>query len=549
MRSPLSQCHAYLLRHPVPEDDVVVEGRNNKFITGLEYWVMRKLLRNTDGAIAVYAAFVSALVIGSGVLAIDFGKAVVLKAQMQNAADAAAISAALQLNGQAGAQDRATAVARDAVNHGSHISDDGDRFSLALIRFYSDYDPDTDGGTITTNDADSIFVEVVLSSEDVTIVLEPVLALISRATNEVGAFKVDARAVATPAHVVCDNSPLFVCNPNEPGAAGANSDDDLLDPTNKNAGRQLVIKEGAGGNTYAPGNFGLLCPDPDIYGNCGAKAINEALAAEPAGVCYKPVTVETAPGTKLNQVVNGINQRFGLYGNPVPNPKPKPAKDIMGYYKDPDAQDLIDAVKLMGSGQWDFQAYWDTYHPGEDMSAIGANAGDSATWPSRFQVWLYENGEGFYRSGKKTIYPPPADSSELPPGHTWTLIAPAGWNWPEDPDNPGSDYAVIPDSNAPAPTTNMERRVLTIPVLNCESLGVKGSNEYPTLGQFVQVYVSECSCSGGGCTNGTGTPEVCEEGPLSNGDIWAEVIGPLTPQTAFSVGNPNAVMVNVKLVD
>lgn len=506
---------------------------------------MRKLLRNSDGAIAVYAAFISALVIGSGVLAIDFGKAVVLKAQMQNAVDSSALSAALQLNGQTGAQDRAIAVARDALIHGSYISDDSDQFSPAVIRFYSDYDPDTDSGTVTTNDADSIFVEVVLTTEDLTVVLEPVLALVSKATGNVGAFQVDARAVATPAHVICDNAPMFICNPNEPNAAGADPANDLLAPNNPNAGKQLVVKEGTGGNTFAPGNFGLLCPDPDIYGNCGANAINEALAAVPTGVCYNPVTVETAPGTKLNKVVDGINQRFALYGNPEPNPKPTPAKGIMGYLKDPDAQDLIDGVKLLGNGNWDFATYWNTYHPADSASDIGANLGDSSTWPTRYQAWLYENGHSFYRDGKRTLFPEP---DTLPPG-SWVHITPPGTMWPEDPDDPPNDYAVIPDSNAPAPTSNVERRVLTIPVLNCEALGVKGSGDYPTLGQFVQVYISECSCSGGACTNGTGTPEVCEAGPLSNGDVWAEVIGPLTPQTGLAAGAPNAVHVNVKLVD
>ena len=62
------------------------------------------------GGVAIYAAFVSVLVMGAAVLSLDFGKATVLKAQMQNAADAAVMSAAMQLDGQGGAQNRAIAV-------------------------------------------------------------------------------------------------------------------------------------------------------------------------------------------------------------------------------------------------------------------------------------------------------------------------------------------------------------------------------------------------------------------------------------------------------
>jgi Flp pilus assembly protein TadG len=519
-----------------------------------------RFFKNTDGAVAIYAAFVSALIMGAGVLALDFGKAALLKSQMQNAADSAALSAAMQLDGQVGAVERATAVAEDALNLGSSISDQGDKFSLAWTpRFYSTYDPDTDSGTLTTSSADALYVEIVMSMEDVTIIMEPILAMISTVSNNIDTFQVNARAVATPSHIICDPSPFFICNPNEPDAPTANSDYDLLESSNKNAGRQIKIKGGAGaGASFAPGEFGLLCPDPDTYGNCGAKAINDALGNEPSGVCKEVVEVETAPGTKLNQVVNGINERFGLYGNPQPNPKAKPAKDIIGHAKDPDVVAALNAgtdVPYLGNGNWAFDTYWTTYHASDAISLFDPNIDLSptakGTWPSRYQVWLFENGKSFYRKGKKTISPVPDSAAALPGGSGgWYLVnPPASDYFPEFP--AGTEYATIADSNDPVPTRSWERRVLAVPVLNCVALGVKGSDTYPTFGQFVQMYVTECACGGGGCTNGKndGSLEVCEAGPTSNGDIWAEVIGPLRQQAGLAAGAPQAVVENVRLVD
>ena len=508
---------------------------------------MRRFLNDRDGAIAVYAAFVSALIIGSGVLALDFGKAVILKAQMQNAADSSAMSGALQLNGQVGALDRATAVARDALIHGSSISDDGDIFAVIQPPiFYSTYDADTNSGTVTTSDADAIFIEVNVEIEEVTIVLEPILAMISAATGQVGTFKVDGRAVATPAHIVCDHSPFFICNPNEPDASTANPANDLMHPDNINAGRQLVIKEGTGGSFFAPGDFGLLCPDPDVFGNCGARAINEAIAAVPSGICEKEVEVETAPGTRLNQVVRGLNQRFGLYGPPVPSDPPPPAKDMIGYGKDSDHQGLIDATQLLGNGNWDFAQYWADHHPGDDASTeLGAGGGDD---PSRYQVWLYENGQTFWRNGKRTINSA-VPVGDLPPG-SWFAVTPPGTDWPTDPVDPTLEYGVLADSFTPTPIMTAERRTFLVPLLNCEAFGVRGSGEYPTLGQFVEVFVSECACAGGICQNGSGGPtEICETGPVANGDIWAEVVGPVTISASGQSINPKAIYANIRLVD
>jgi len=61
--------------------------------------IITKFSRDQRGAAAIYTAFAGTLALASGVLGLDIGRVVVLRSQMQNAADAAALSAAAQLDG------------------------------------------------------------------------------------------------------------------------------------------------------------------------------------------------------------------------------------------------------------------------------------------------------------------------------------------------------------------------------------------------------------------------------------------------------------------
>ena len=66
----------------------------------------------------------------------------------------------------------------------------------------------------------------------------------------------------------------LVCDPVEGGGPS------LLDPNN--AGRMMIIKEGPKSAPLAPGQFNLLCT---LAGDCGAKAISDALRSPDADQC------------------------------------------------------------------------------------------------------------------------------------------------------------------------------------------------------------------------------------------------------------------------
>jgi hypothetical protein len=418
------------------------------------------------------------LALSGGVLALDIGRVVVLRSQMQNAADAAALSAAAQLDGQEDAITRATAAASDATSNTTSLANDGGDFVVQSIVFYDGTDL---ASSTTTDEAAAVAAAVTLTPRTISIFLAPILEAISTGSvaNE---FTLDGTARAGISTIICAAPPFMACNPAEDGDAG----DDLLDADN--AGRQLLTKTGPGGGSLAPGNFGLLCPSS---GNCGAANVSDALANDP-GQCYTS-DVTTSPGVQTQQYRNGINARMDE-GNK--NPK-NPAPNIQDYDSDSD----MSGSTIVGNGDWDPDSYWPDKHNGASLPVDLADA-------SRYQVYLYELGETFYRDGKKTVYP--TDGITQPSGYTTVT--------------PGA--ADLPSGGTPSstPSDDVKRRVLKIAVLNCTELGVQGSGTYPTFGRYVEVFLTAAVDS-------------------NQGDTYTEIIGPLLQE--FS----DDIHINVQLIE
>ena len=439
------------------------------FVTGFS--------RDRRGAVAIYAAFAGTLALSGGVLALDIGRVVVLRSQMQNAADAAALSGAAQLDGQSDAITRATAAASGALSNSSNLSDTAGAFTVQSITFYDGTDPTP---VVTAVGGDAVYVEITLAPRTISIFLAPILQTISSGAA-VEQFPLEATAQAGISIITCAAPPFMACNPSEGGDAA----DDLLDADN--AGRQLLTKSGPGGGSLAPGNFGLLCP---TSGNCGAANVSDALANDP-GLCYTS-EVTTSPGVQTQQARNGINARMDA-GNK--NPK-NPAQNIMDYGRDSD----MSGSTIVGNGDWDPETYWTTNHAGETEPT------DLVDY-TRYQIYLYELGETFYRDENKTIYP--ITGITLPTGYN--TVTPAA--------------ASIPAAGVPTPTasSDIKRRVLKIAVMNCTELGVQGSGTYPTYGRYVEVFLTE-------------------EMESTQAATYTEIIGPLLQQYSDDVH------VNVQLV-
>ncbi|MGH6720461.1 MAG: pilus assembly protein TadG-related protein, partial [Alphaproteobacteria bacterium] len=233
---------------------------------GVALWSDRR------GAVAVYVAIVGVLIMGSLVLGVDIGRMAVLRAQLQNAADAAALAAASVLDGSPGSRVRATGIATTTASDSSRMTVFGGDLTVSTVEFFSVYVP---GGTQTpaTGDDDANFVRVNMTPENIEILFQPVLQVITEGSGG-DELAVAASAAAGNSPIVCNVTPFMVCD----FTAGLDLFEQLA--AGNFVGQQLLLKP-QGGPGFVPGNYGLLCVD----GDCGASSINEALVAVESGVC------------------------------------------------------------------------------------------------------------------------------------------------------------------------------------------------------------------------------------------------------------------------
>jgi hypothetical protein len=281
-----------------------------------------------SGAVAAYVAILMAVLIGFVGMAVDMGRFYTTHSQASAAADAAAMAAATQLNGQSGAIARARLAAENAVGDALLVNNDHDfaegdaTIQIVQLRFLkslpaSDDDPLTD---FTTKDSDAGYVEA--TTESLTTLNTFLVAVGVASANSV------ATAVAGNQRVQCKIPPLMICNPWEG-----------LDPTTYTTaylnsqlrGVTLLTKTYEGGvDNWAAGNAGLLDPPPtclddpptgetcenwDTSTNTGAKAVTLALARVPTDYCYtdQPLSPRTGQAASMR---SAVNVWFDIYENP-----------------------------------------------------------------------------------------------------------------------------------------------------------------------------------------------------------------------------------------
>jgi hypothetical protein len=440
---------------------------------------MRRIFVDVQGSISVYTAILAVLGIGGAALAVDIGRAALLRTQMQDRADAGAMAAAVYLDFKPGARARADDVARNSIKQFSTQSGNGAELVVASVNFFSDYTANPP--VVATGDDDARFVQVILESRRIDYFFQPVLAFMSGGGTS--SQELNSYAVAASDPFICKVPPLMMCNPAE-----ADPLHDLALPGN--VGRQMVLKPPPSGGAWAPGNFGLLAPD----GITDADVVAASIAAVEPPDCYT-LDVTTAAGVKANKTADAMNARFDV------NSYPDPAPNVIAYPQD----DVIaaDPTLYFGDGVWDDINYWDGKHGNSPVPLVLANA-------SRYQTYLYELDVTFARNGKVTLVPPPVP---LPAGYT--VVDPPAPKIPKAAD-PAKDsnpwFDGIP-SQTPA-SNGYRRRLVQVAVLDCVAENVKGSGTYPSKGSYVEMFVTEPASA---------PPDM---------RIFAEVAGTLTPSTA-----------------
>jgi Flp pilus assembly protein TadG len=449
---------------------------------------LSRFRQDRSGAIAIYAAFVGTLMISAGVLAVDYGRLTVLKTQLQNAADAAALAGAAQLDGRDGARARATAVALNAATQQTGIGLGGSAITIQEpLFFFSEYP-----ATIANGDLDARFVFVSVTPKLAQVFFQPVLNLFAGTTGSATAT-VNARAVATGTPIYCAPVPIRVCDIIDPAFG------DLDDPAQ--AGRQLVLKE-SNAAALQIATFQLLCP-PDTPGCTEAEAAQYGAEADDIVCNPAPGTPLTATGGAIDDT---INSRY------AEGPYAAPAENVINFDDDATLSEPDPQVSgAYGEGDWSPDSYWTAKHG--SASPPHTPPVDLSNY-SRYQLYLYESGAEFARNGVRTLFPAP---STLPAG--FDLVSPAGPQIPTAaaPDDTNEDMDGIPDPCGLGcdPVPDPKRRVMTVALVTC------GDAAPIFNGRYLDLFITRKS---------------------ENSTLYTEIIGPVTPTTNANLV-PNARLV------
>lgn len=421
---------------------------------------MRRFSSNVgqQGYVLVMLVLVLVVLLGIAALALDLGRLYVLRTEMQNAADAAALAAAAELNAEEDAIARAELAGRNLLESDSHFAAADDKALLGEgddigFEFFSAIAPEPK--TTTTNYADAHYVRVTLDpalDEDgeggrygIDLFFLPVLNVLGIPTQRFVDLK--ASALAGRHFYVCNYPPMMICDPLE--AEGGLEEE-------MEVGQQIVLKKQGGGSTWGSGMFGFLYPrDPDTGEYIpGSAVLGPYLADESKMGCTPPV-VKTRTGNIAN-LSNAWNTRFDIYDkNPFNYPTAyqdyPPATNITdyggyynpsntnqcapsGYCDDNPTEPLCwrdsalrcipdDAPPYVGDGDWSREGYWQAKYP-----ALPQPVGLSGM--SRYDMYMHEINNGVFLNYEK---PEPAHQDVASP----------------------------------------ERRVMFVAVLSCDALGVK----------------------------------------------------------------------------
>jgi len=427
---------------------------------------------DTQGLILPYVTMMLIVIIGVSVLALDGARYMSLQTQLQNGADALALAGAAELDRLPDARTRAVRAIENLVANGTLFGQER-RVQVLRVEFYSRLPADDSRpmseGTLATDGTNARFVAVTVRPTTLTTLLP---ASFFGGANAVSA---GAAAVAGFDQVVCQLTPLYVCNPSEvPGMsyeqASAALQEAAADPVSRR--RLLRLRQyGDRNEPYAAGDYGFLQP---AQMGSDTDEIMDAVAVERPDVCFIQNRVNFRLGA-LPAVREAFNVRFDIYEGSMSgrqnDPAYRPSLNVRKGYVGggssaactarpgtdwpigaPPGQ--VTGLPLdrewpfqggrMGNGSWNFATYWQVNHgaDGRVPPVIDGSTASNSNPPSRYDLYRYEIDQGYV-------------GDRSPGGESG---APACYG--------GGILSDVPD-----------RRVLYSAIVNCQSLGLVGSTQ------------------------------------------------------------------------
>jgi Putative Flp pilus-assembly TadE/G-like len=432
--------------------------------------LIKVLKDDTTGIILPYVTMMLVVIIGVALLALDGARYMSLQTQLQNGADALALAGAAELDRLPDAETRAVNAINNLITNSTLFGSGVDQnVQVSQIQFYSQL-PANDAtplifGTLTGDATTARFLSVAVKP----VKLPTILPLLMSGSNP---MTVGATAVAGFDQVVCQVTPLFVCNPHElPGMGYEQATRALEEAVGDPSVRRRLIRLRQYGNSlepYVAGDYGFLLPA--LLGGEMVE-VTDALARVHPGICFALRGVNFRPGY-VATVGEALNVRFDIYERSMISRRNdnnyRPAENVRKGYVGGGAGSCTgnaannwpigsppqQATGLpldrtwpymdgrMGQGNWDFQTYWQVNHgaDGRTTPTINGSLANNATPPSRYSVYRYEIEQGFV-------------GDRSPGGETGVPACFAGGELSNKPD----------------------RRMLHAAVINCLSLGLAGS--------------------------------------------------------------------------
>ena len=266
---------------------------------------------DTSGIILPYVTLMLVVIVGMAVLAIDGARFMSLQTQLQNGADALALAGAAELDRLPDAEDRAVHAIRSLLANSSLFDAGSNKnVQVAGTQFFSQI-PTTDdapmsAGTVAPDPTHARFVSVTVKPVTFTTILP---ATLFGGSNVV---TTGASAVAGFDQVVCQFTPLFVCNPYETDGMTYERAAEALqaaaaDPTIRR--RLIRLHQYRGANEYAAGDYGFL-NSPSL--GRGQGALIDALATTRPTACFLQSSINFRPGF-VASAREGFNVRFDIY--------------------------------------------------------------------------------------------------------------------------------------------------------------------------------------------------------------------------------------------
>jgi Flp pilus assembly protein TadG len=269
--------------------------------------------------LAVSALGMLAFILATG-LAIDISHLYLVRTELQNAADAAALAGASALNGDDGGVAKAVDFAVEELNKYEF-----NRNKITIPRTNVTFSRNLNGTyvseTSAKTDARNIrFVRVALPAAAVAITFAaPVLGSSRSVSAEATA------GLSVPLNNFCDYIPVTAID----------ADDVLFIP-----GQTYTIRRPPGG-AISPGNYQILAIDGP-----GASDDRIGLGKGVRNCVGAGNLVQTKPGVSAGAVRQGLNTRFGEYGgglDPDEYPPDENVQENINYKQYLDAQQAIDA--------------------------------------------------------------------------------------------------------------------------------------------------------------------------------------------------------------